>query len=452
MSRDFEGPRQDLRRPAPGRCRTDRHGVRVATTVLTIVIQTPAWAQSAAATPEPFAIGTLFVLSMALLALGVTATLLWRSCGTRHRLAHELHASRLQAQCLVQLHDDRWQWQSDAQHRITTMRPPAAAFRGDSAAGFGRELVWERFRTDDSALRTRLNAGAALDDLAVRYEGSGGGWRHGLLRARPLTDAAGVFAGYQGTLQDLPASAPAAGAPSAAHAAAPPAASGESDHESFSFTVSHDLRAPIRVVEGFAKILKEDYGARLDRIGNDHLDRVLDAARRMSDMTDALLALSQLSLQPMARQPVDLSRLAVEVAENLRRESPGRETQIEIEPGMQVRGDPTLLRVMLENLLGNAWKYSAKATRPSIVFARHANGADTFSVRDNGAGFDMRFSDRLFGVFQRLHSASDFAGTGVGLASVRRIVRRHGGEIWGEAEVNRGAQFHFSLPQRGASR
>ena len=124
-----------------------------------------------------------------------------------------------------------------------------------------------------------------------------------------------------------------------------------------------------------------------------------------------------------------------------------RSQGVAIEPGLQVQGDPTLLRVVLENLLGNAWKYSGKNPEAHIEFGRSAEAPDSFVVRDNGAGFDMRFADRLFGVFQRLHSANDFPGTGVGLASVRRIVRRHGGEIWGEAEVNRGARFHFSLPQ-----
>jgi len=226
-----------------------------------------------------------------------------------------------------------------------------------------------------------------------------------------------------------------------------PDADAEADRESFSYTVSHDLRAPIRVVEGFTKILKEDYGRALDRIGNDHLDRVLGAAARMNSMIDALLVLSKLSSQPLARQPVNLSQLAAYVAEDLRRQSPGREVLLHVEPGLQVAGDPTLLRLVLENLLGNAWKYTGKCRAPEVWLERRAQHPNTFTVRDNGAGFDMRFADRLFGVFQRLHSASDFQGTGIGLATVRRIVRRHGGEVWAEAEVDRGASFHFSLPQ-----
>jgi signal transduction histidine kinase len=217
------------------------------------------------------------------------------------------------------------------------------------------------------------------------------------------------------------------------------------EHESFSYTVSHDLRAPIRVVEGFTKILKEDYGRVLDRIGNDHLDRVLGAAARMNSMIDALLALSQLSSQPLAQQRVNLSQLATYVAEDLRRQWPEREVSLHIEPDMQVQGDPTLLRVVVENLLGNAWKYTAKCSKAEIRFGRDPGDRQVFTVGDNGAGFDMRFADRLFGVFQRLHSATDYQGTGVGLASVRRVLRRHGGDIWAESEVDQGARFHFTV-------
>jgi signal transduction histidine kinase len=220
------------------------------------------------------------------------------------------------------------------------------------------------------------------------------------------------------------------------------------DQESFSYTVSHDLRAPLRVVEGFTKIVKEDYGRLLDRIGNDHLDRVLGAAARMNNMIESLLALSRLSAQPISRQPVNLSQLVSYIVDDLRRQSPERNVTVQIEPGLQVQGDATLLRIALENLLGNAWKYTSKASAPQIWFERGEHeGRPTFTVRDNGAGFDMRFADRLFGVFQRLHSASEFQGTGIGLASVRRIVRRHGGDIWAEGEMNRGARFQFWLPQ-----
>ena len=218
------------------------------------------------------------------------------------------------------------------------------------------------------------------------------------------------------------------------------------EHAAFAYTISHDLRSPIRVVEGFGRILKEDYGAALDRVGRDHVDRVIAAALRMNQMIDAMLSLSQLSTQPLQRQTVDLSAMAATVIDELRRQSPERELSLHIAPGMQAQGDPTLLRIALDNLLGNAWKYSAKQPQAQIRFETAApDGRDCFMVSDNGAGFDMRFADRLFGVFQRLHSASDFPGTGIGLASVRRIVRRHGGEIWAESEVGRGARLYFTL-------
>ena len=232
----------------------------------------------------------------------------------------------------------------------------------------------------------------------------------------------------------------------AALPAGPPAPPEASDGDSFSFTVTHDLRAPIRVVEGFTRIVKEDYGRLLDRVGNDHLDRVLGAAARMNLMIDALLALARLSTQPLERQPVNLSQLAGWVVEDLRRGTPARAAEIDIEPGLSVQGDPTLLRQLLENLLGNAWKYSARREPARISLRRVPDDTRTvFAVRDNGAGFDMRSAERLFGLFQRLHSASDFPGHGVGLASVRRIVRRHGGEVWADAEPGRGAAFFFTL-------
>jgi len=219
------------------------------------------------------------------------------------------------------------------------------------------------------------------------------------------------------------------------------------DQASFSYTVSHDLRAPLRVVEGFTRILKEDYGRLLDRAGNDHLDRVLGASARMHSMIDSLLALSHLSSQALRHETVDLSLMASQVVDELRRGAPAREVDALVQPGLRVQGDPTLLRMVLENLIGNAWKYSGKREQAVIRFeAEQRQGERVYVVTDNGAGFDMRFADRLFGVFQRLHSASDFQGTGVGLASARRIVRRHGGDIWAESEVGQGARFYFTLP------
>ena len=218
------------------------------------------------------------------------------------------------------------------------------------------------------------------------------------------------------------------------------------EQASLAYSVSHDLRAPIRVVEGFTRIVKEDYGSALDRVANDHLDRVLGAAARMNQMIDAMLTLARLSTQPLARQPVDLSQLAGFVVDELRRAAPERRVEVDVDPGLRANGDPTLLRLVLENLLGNAWKYTGQRPQARIVLARERHdGRPVFVVRDNGAGFDMRSAERLFGLFQRLHSASDFPGTGVGLASVRRIVQRHGGQIWADGEPGRGAAFYFTL-------
>ena len=315
---------------------------------------------------------------------------------------------------------------------------------------------------------------ALLDAPALLAEGDGtpGGWRlrRATAAARRLFELGDGELGWADVLPHLPSPLRNAIAESAAESASEhegwrlrrfagaeaeslwlvrlPQPDGEAASEgaSFSFTVSHDLRAPVRVVEGFTRILKEDYGQKLDRVGNDHLDRVLGAAARMNQMIDALLTLARLSQQPLARQPVNLSQLAAYIVDDLRRGAPERAAEIEIEPGLAVNGDPTLLRLVLENLLGNAWKYSAKAKKAHIVFGAELHeGRRAFVVRDNGAGFDMRSADRLFGLFQRLHSANDFPGTGVGLASVRRIVRRHGGDVWADAEPGRGAAFHFTL-------
>jgi signal transduction histidine kinase len=347
-----------------------------------------------------------------------------------------------------------WQWQTNAAHRLVLLRTPApGSGQHDDAAS---APFWQRFGSPGSTeLEARMKSGAALDDLDLDADAWHEKKRSFRLRGRALRDANGAFAGYVGTLREIVADpvAPAPVVPAASSVPAPPApfaAPSEADHEALGTLVSHDLRAPIRVVEGFTRIVKEDYANVLDGIGHDHLDRVLGAAGRMNHMIDVLLALSRLASQPIARVPVDLSQLAGYVVEDLRRLRPEHVVEVEIEPGLMAQGDPTLLRMVLENLLGNAWKYTGNSSCAKVSFVRDADDADTFVVRDNGAGFDMRYADRLFGVFQRLHSASEFPGTGVGLASVRRIVRRHGGEIRAEGEPDRGASFHFSLPPLAA--
>jgi signal transduction histidine kinase len=233
--------------------------------------------------------------------------------------------------------------------------------------------------------------------------------------------------------------------PNAAPRSAPAASS--DDAAAISYALSHDLRAPLRVVEGFARILKEDYGRQLDRIGNDHLDRLLGASARMHAMIEGMLSLAKLSSQPLAKHRISLSQMALDIVGELQSSQPQRQVSVQIAPDLEAVGDPVLLRQMLENLLSNAWKYSARTTQARISLRlTDKDGRKAYEVADNGAGFDMRSAGRLFGLFQRLHGQSDFPGTGLGLASVQRIVKLHGGQVWAEAEPGRGARFYFTLP------
>jgi len=217
--------------------------------------------------------------------------------------------------------------------------------------------------------------------------------------------------------------------------------------ESFCYSVSHDLRAPLRGIGGFARVLAENYGPELDETGRGYLGRVLAATDRMGELIDDLLKLSRVSRETLAPQTVDLSQIAESIAAGLRQTAPDRNIEFRIAAGMETQGDPRLLRVMLENLLGNAWKFTGKRKAALIEFHRAAgdNGHSVFRIADNGAGFDMKYAGKLFGPFQRLHTQGEFPGTGIGLATVQRIVHRHGGDIRAEAEVGRGASFFFTL-------
>ena len=221
--------------------------------------------------------------------------------------------------------------------------------------------------------------------------------------------------------------------------------------EAFSYSVSHDLRAPLRAVDGFSNALLEDYADRLDREGRDLLNRIHAGAQRMNALIDDLLKLSRLSRAKLEPAPVDLSALAEEICRQLQETTPERHVVLEIAPKLMAQGDPGLLRAALENLLGNAWKYTSKTPQPRIEFGRtEQDGQPVYFVRDNGAGFDMAYADKLFGAFQRLHHPGEFEGTGIGLATVRRIIHRHGGRIWAEAAPGQGATFYFTLSPQSA--
>ena len=216
--------------------------------------------------------------------------------------------------------------------------------------------------------------------------------------------------------------------------------------ESFSYSVSHDLRAPLRSIDGFSLALEEDYGEKLDTVAKSHLHRVRAATQRMGVLIDDLLNLSRLSRLEMERESIDLSRMAQAAADDLARTNENRSVAWIIPEGVQAYGDPRLIRVVLDNLLGNAWKYTSRHESARIEFGaeRHGDGM-VFYVKDDGAGFDPAYSQKLFGAFQRLHGATEFPGTGVGLATVQRIVRRHGGTVWAESAVEKGATFYFTL-------
>jgi PAS domain S-box-containing protein len=216
--------------------------------------------------------------------------------------------------------------------------------------------------------------------------------------------------------------------------------------DALSSSVSHDLRAPLRAMTGFSRILLEDHGDDLDEAGQGYLKRIQDAGERMGVMIDDLLDLSRLSRREMRHEEVDLSALAGAVADDLRRVDPHRRARIAVAEGISVSGDAGLLGVVLENLLENAWKFTSKGPEALIEFgAVEREGRPVYYVRDNGVGFDEAYAERIFDPFQRLHGEDEFEGTGVGLATVARIVRRHGGTLWAEGKVGRGATFYFTL-------
>lgn len=219
--------------------------------------------------------------------------------------------------------------------------------------------------------------------------------------------------------------------------------------ESFSYSVSHDLRAPLRSIDGFSLALEEDYVDKLDDVAKTHIRRVRGATQRMGVLIDDLLNLSRLSRLEMESEPVDLSKMARTIATDLARVDEQRKVEWVIRDDLDGYGDPRLLRVVLDNLLGNAWKYTSRHPSARIEFGVQENGfGKVFFVKDDGAGFDPAYSAKLFGAFQRLHGNSEFPGTGVGLATVQRIIRRHGGSVWAESAVEKGATFYFTIGSR----
>jgi len=219
--------------------------------------------------------------------------------------------------------------------------------------------------------------------------------------------------------------------------------------ESFSYSVAHDLRSPLRSIDGFSQALLEDHQENLDEDGRRYLGYVRESAQLMGQLIDDMLTLSRVTLTDFAKEEVDLSGLAAAIVEGLRRDDADRQVEVHIDEELLAPGDPRMLMVLLSNLLANAWKFTSKRVGARIDFgATMRDGVPTYHVRDNGVGFDMDYVKKIFGIFQRLHSSRDFEGTGVGLAIVERIVQRHGGRVWAEGTVDGGASFFFTLGER----
>jgi PAS domain S-box-containing protein len=223
--------------------------------------------------------------------------------------------------------------------------------------------------------------------------------------------------------------------------------------EDFKRSVSHDLRAPLRGIDGFSHALEEDYGEVLDETGQEYLRRIRTGAGRLAELMDNLLVLAEISRTRVRHERVDLSRLAENVVKALRTSDPERRVEVRVREGVIAEGDEGLLALALTKLLDNAWKFTEGRDNPRIEFGiTSADGQEVYFVRDNGVGFDMKYGDKLFVAFQRLHSPSEFDGTGIGLAIVQRIVHAHGGKVWAESEERKGATFYFTVPREAVEK
>jgi PAS domain S-box-containing protein len=263
------------------------------------------------------------------------------------------------------------------------------------------------------------------------------------LTISPIRDSGGELVGASLAARDISARRR---AEAEAHRAREAAEEANRELEAFNYSVAHDLRTPLRAIDGFCHVVLADYGDKLDAEARGHLQRVRDAAVHMGRLIDSLLALGRVSRASLHGQRVDLSELARATAERLKESQPDRSVEFVIGDGLRGNGDSALLRAAIENLLNNAWKFTRNQPKARIEFGCVVEGAQPrYFVRDNGAGFDMAYASKLFGVFQRLHSSSEFEGTGVGLATVQRILHRHGGRVWAEGKVGEGACFHFTL-------
>ena len=378
---------------------------------------------------------------------------------------------RKQAESALRLGEERYRvlvsatssivWSADENGKVVIPQPTWEAYTGQTWEQVQSDSMLKMIHEEDHAhVIARWQEAKATNSLFItesrHWHAPSQSWHYCITRGVPLLKEDGSVREWIGTIIDIDAQKRAEFEIRNLNASLEQRVSERTaelqavnkELESFCYSVSHDLRAPLRAIDGFSQALEEDYQSLLDNSGKNYLQRVRSATRRMAKLIDDLLELSRVTRAEINRSQVDLSQLANQVQEELQQGSRDRTVEWSICPGMRAYGDPRLLRIVLDNLLGNAWKFTKKSANPHIEFnLQLKDGKTVFYVRDNGAGFDMNYAGKLFGVFQRLHSATEYEGTGVGLANVQRVIYRHGGHIWAEAKPGEGATFYFTLPE-----
>jgi PAS domain S-box-containing protein len=373
----------------------------------------------------------------------------------RKRAEAAVRESEQRFRALVDLSSD-WYWVTDAEHRFTFREGEILRRMGIPPEDDYGKRRWEMgfvnmTDADWAAHRALLGRREEFRDLLLERRSPDGHVHWATISGRPLHDAAGRFLGYHGTGRDVTGQVHAEERLRKFNVELERKVQERTDEldaanmelEAFTYSVSHDLRAPLRAIDGFSRMLEERHATALGDEARDYLQRVRAAARRMGQLIEDLIAFSRIGRAALHKRAVDLSALARLVAKELEAGAPERRVEWRVAEGLAAHADPGLARVVLENLLGNAWKYTGKTPRAVIEFGRTAAGE--FMVRDNGAGFDPAHADGLFQPFRRLHALEEFEGTGIGLATVKRIVERHGGRVRGEGAVGAGAAFHFTL-------
>lgn len=427
----------------------------LAAVTLTGLVATVVWA--------PVAVTVVFLLTMGAVALGMIRLI----ASVGHGTPLAASASDVPDQFWTDWLDG-WYWQTDAQGVLVVFKPsagaPASHWQAAAELTARRPAMWDLLDGMPSEqLRQQMQAQGLVNVpqlswplVSIVPDGTPAESVSSRCVGVPRRDGQGRCLGHHGVWQVHWAERMAADQPEAPVVGADRSSvdeATEAAQASLRYALSHDLRAPIRVVDGFARILKEDYAGSLDRMGKDHVERILAAAQRMNGMIDAVLDQASLSKAPLQLAPVDLTAMARDIANELVTCRAPRadgaslpDVQVDIAPGMNSTADEALVRRLFENLIGNALKYSQKVACPQLtVGVVPATNPVVYFVKDNGAGFDMKHADKLFGLFQRLHSAREFPGSGVGLASVNNIVRRHGGRVWAESVPGEGACFYFTL-------